>query len=102
MRKRIAYLTLKQVGMGSTKKEDRKMRTMTRVEDVNSQGIKIECEKLGLNEIELLSVDGTGDNRIRIFQVGSVRVMDTNGDPVWEESDPQGFSDILAERGIEL
>ena len=74
---------------------------MVQVEDVNSRGIEIECEKLGLTEIELLATDGNGDNRIRVFQVGPVRVMDTNADPVWEESDPQGFAEVLEERGIE-
>lgn len=78
------------------------MKTMMKVEDVNSCGIEIECEKMGLTEIELLATDGVGDNRIRVFQVGPVRVMDTNGDPVWEEADPQGFAEVLEERGIEL
>jgi hypothetical protein len=50
----------------------------------------------------LLATDGNGDNRIRVFQVGTVRVMDTNADPVWEEADPQGFAEVLEERGIEL
>lgn len=77
-------------------------KTMMKVEDVNSCGIEIECEKMGLTEIELLATDGVGDNRIRVFQVGPVRVMDTNGDPVWEEADPQGFAEVLEERGIEL
>ena len=68
---------------------------MMKVEDVNSRGIEIECEKMGLTEIELLATDGVGDNRIRVFQVGPVRVMDTNADPVWEEDDPQGFAEVL-------
>jgi len=79
-----------------------KIKTMMRVEDVNSRGIEIECEKLGLTEIELLAADGVGDDRIRVFQVGPVRVLDTNADPVWEEDDIEGFAEVLEERGIEL
>jgi len=82
--------------------EGGKMKTTMKVEDVNSRGIEIECEKLGLTAIELLATDGNGDNRIRVFQVGPVRVMDTNSDPVWEEADPQGFAEVLEKRGIEL
>lgn len=78
------------------------MKTMMKVEDTNSRGIEIECKKMGLTEIELLATDGFGDNRIRVFQVGTGRVMDTNGDPVWEEVEPQGFAEMLEERGIEL
>ena len=39
------------------------MKTMMKVEDVNSQGIEIESEKMGLTEIELLATDGAALTR---------------------------------------
>lgn len=38
---------------------------------------------------------GEGDARLIWFCVDGRNVIATNGDPVWEESDPEGFNDLL-------
>jgi len=39
---------------------------------------------------------------VTIYQLGDVRVADTNGDPVWEESDSATFAELLESEGIAL
>jgi hypothetical protein len=46
-------------------------------------------------DAHLLACSGTGNDRVIIYQIGYDRVAETNGDPVWEESDPCGFADLL-------
>jgi hypothetical protein len=41
---------------------------------------------------------GYGDSKVIVWDLGFCRVAETNGDPVWEESDPQGFADLVAGR----
>jgi hypothetical protein len=72
------------------------------IEDINSNGIKTQAKIDGITEVELLATSGTGDQKITVYQFGPVRVADTNGDPVWEESDPCGFADLMEEAGINL
>jgi hypothetical protein len=48
----------------------------------------------------LLADAGRGDDRVTIYQIGCVRVANTNGDPVWEEADPCEFAELLAFAGI--
>lgn len=74
-----------------------------RIEDCKSIGIRIEMEKSGLTEIEMIGDNGKlGDQRIEIYQVGAVRVANTNGDPIWEEQDFVAFAELLESEGIQL
>ena len=71
------------------------------VAEINSAGIVSECEKMGIESIELLAEghsDGNSNNsdsRVRFYMAGCVRVADTNGDPIWEEDDPRAFAELI-------
>ena len=73
------------------------------IENLNSAGIVIEARKAGLDTVTKLGDNGkSGDAKVTIYRLGDVRVADTNGDPIWEESDPSGFSELLESEGINL
>ena len=76
---------------------------MISIKNLNSIGIAVEARKVGLHTVTKLGDNGkSGDARVTIYQLGEVRVADTNGDPVWEESDPSGFLELLDAEGIKL
>jgi hypothetical protein len=78
------------------------MKKTIKVDDINSSGIRAQAIKDGLADIEMLATSGNGSARITVYRFGEVRVAVTNGDPVWEESDPEAFDELLAEYGITL
>ena len=57
---------------------------------------------MGVTEAKLLAVGGEGEAKIWVYDVGGERVIVTNGDPVWESEDADGFAAGLEEYGIEL
>ena len=71
------------------------------ITDINSHGIISECAKMGITHIELLAEghsDGdtnNTDSRVRFYEVGCVRVADTNGDPIWEEANEAIFAELI-------
>lgn len=70
---------------------------------INSIGIEVEARKAGIATVTFLGRNGkSGDERVVIYQLGDVRVADTNGDPVWEESDRAAFAALLKSEGIAL
>ena len=75
--------------------------------DLNSRGIIAEAMAQMIETVTLIGVYDNPDHpdsndwRIRVYEVGGVRVADTNGDPVWEEDDPEAFSMLLKEYGVE-
>lgn len=76
---------------------------MINIEAITSISIRSAAEKLGLEEITLLGDNGkSGDARVTVYELDDVRVAATNGDPVWEESDPAGFAELLESEGINL
>ena len=73
------------------------------IENINSIGIAVEAREAGVSTVTRLGDNGkTGDARVTIYQLGDVRVADTNGDPVWEESDHAAFADLLESEGIDI
>lgn len=73
------------------------------VEDINSIGIAVEARKAGISTVTKLGDNGkSGDALVTVYQLGDVRVADTNGDPVWEESDSAAFAELLESEGINL
>ena len=73
------------------------------IENLNSTGIVAEARKAGISTVTKLGDNGkSGDARVTIYQLGDVRVADTNGDPVWEESDSATFAELLESEGISL
>lgn len=73
------------------------------VEDINSIGIAVEAHKAGISTVTKLGDNGkSGDARVTVYQLGDVLVADTNGDPVWEESDSAAFAELLESEGINL
>lgn len=73
------------------------------IENLNSAGIVAEARKACISTVTKLGDNGkSGDARVTIYQLGDVRVADTNGDPVWEESDSATFAELLESEGISL
>jgi len=73
------------------------------IDDINSAGITAEARKAGIATITKLGDNGKSDDaRVTIYQLGDVRVADTNGDPVWEEQDGVAFAELLESEGIAL
>jgi len=73
------------------------------IDNINSIGIALEARKAGITTIIKLGDNGKlGDARVTVYQFGDVRVADTNGDPVWEESDHAAFAELIESEGIAL
>ena len=73
------------------------------IDNINSAGIRAEARKAGISTVTKLGDNGKfGDARVTIYQLGDVRVADTNGDPIWEESDSATFAELLESEGIAL
>jgi hypothetical protein len=68
------------------------------INEINSNGIQAQCEIDGISEVEIIGTNGkTGDAKTTAYWIGGVRVIDTNGDPVWEEQDPESFAAMMEE-----
>lgn len=80
------------------------MNELISIENINSSSIVSEAEKAGETHLELLAAEGEADRAIAVysFPKTGVKVINTNGDPIWEDNDPTGFADTLEEYGIEL
>ncbi len=77
------------------------MKNEISIADINSGGIAHESRKAGITSATLLGDNGkSGDARVTVYQIGDVRVANTNGDPVWEESDHAAFVEFLESEGI--
>ena len=73
------------------------------ISSINSRGIYRQAKIDGIETVTHLGDNGkTGDARVTVYQLGDVRVADTNGDPVWEESDHAAFNELLESEGISL
>jgi hypothetical protein len=73
------------------------------IDNINSIGIALEARKADITTIIKLGDNGKlGDARVTVYQLGDVRVADTNGDPVWEESDHAAFAELIESEGIAL
>lgn len=68
---------------------------------IRAQAIADKVDQIDLID-ELDHPDHPGDKNwtIRLYDYSGVRVIETNGDPIWEESDPVGFSETLAEYDV--
>lgn len=72
-----------------------------KIEDINSAGIQAQARKDGLKEVTILGTfdhpdhENSNDWRIRVYDFGGVKVADTNGDPVWAESDPEAWAEMM-------
>jgi hypothetical protein len=74
------------------------MQTQIQIADINSNGIKAQAQIDGISEVTLIGTNGkTGDAKTTAYWFGGVRVIDTNGDPIWEEQDPEAFHDLMQE-----
>ena len=73
------------------------------IDCLNSAGIVAEARKAGISTVTKLGDNGkSGDAKVTLYQLGSVRVADTNGDPVWEESNSATFAELLEDEGVQL
>ena len=72
------------------------------VKEINSAGIKKQCQATGITEIEFLGRFPHPDlDAIRLYRLPTgIMVADTNGDPVWESA--AGFGRLIEEYEIEL
>jgi hypothetical protein len=73
------------------------MKTIS-INEINSCGIQAQGKIDGITEVELIGTNGkTGDAKTTAYWFGGTRVIDTNGDPIWEEQDPCAFAEMMAE-----
>lgn len=73
------------------------------ISSINSRGIYRQAKIAGISTVTKLGDNRKqGDARVTIYQLGDVRVANTNGDPIWEESDHAGFAELLESEGILL
>lgn len=72
--------------------------TTISINELNSNGIQAQGKIDGITEVELIGTNGkTGDDKTTAYWFGGVRVIDTNGDPIWEEQDPEAFAAMMEE-----
>ena len=72
--------------------------TTISISEINSLGIQAQAARDGIAEVQLIGTNGkTGDAKITAYFLGAVRVIDTNGDAIWEESDPEAFFSMMEE-----
>jgi hypothetical protein len=70
---------------------------------INSRGIARQAKMDGIAFATKLGDNGkNGDSRVTVYQLGDVRVADTNGDPIWEEQCVATFAELLESEGIKL
>jgi hypothetical protein len=70
---------------------------------INSRGIARQAKAEGIAFATELGDNGkNGDARVTVYQLGDMRVADTNGDPIWEEQDHAAFAELLETEGIKL
>ena len=82
------------------------------ISEFNSSGIRAEAERLGITHMRRLGGGYADGNNNPDYYVGfyalphpggwEFRVANTNGNPVWEEEDEQGFSELAESCGVEL
>jgi hypothetical protein len=66
------------------------------ISEINSANIQAQGKIDGITEVELIGTNGkTGDEKTTAYWFGGVRVIDTNGDPIWEEQDPEAFAAMI-------
>ena len=75
------------------------------INSINSGGIRAEMRKDSYTTAEFFGSfthpTREGNNwTVRIYRAADSLVIDTNGDPVWENQ--PGFNELLAEYGINL
>ena len=74
-----------------------------KIKNINSAGIQAQAKIDGITEVTLLGTfhhpdhESSNDWIIRVYDFGGVKVADTNGDPVWEESDPTAWAEMMKE-----
>ena len=68
------------------------------INEINSGGIQAQAARDGITEVQLIGTNGKiGDAKTTAYYFGGVRVINTNGDPVWEEQDPEAFAAMMEE-----
>ena len=75
------------------------------IESINSAGIRAEMKKGGYTTAEFFGsfahpTHEGNDWTVRLYRAADSLVIDTNGDPVWENQ--PGFEELLAEYQIDL
>lgn len=69
-------------------------------EDIRPSDIREAAEEAGLTHCAILWTNSrTNDQRITLWQVGDVQVIETNGALIWREDDAESFWLMLAEAG---
>jgi len=78
------------------------------IDSVNSVSIQDEYLAAHCNHAEFLGTfrhptyPDSQDWCVTLYSVCDALVFSTNGDPVWESGDPEGFAAIVSEYGIDL
>jgi len=91
---------------GEAQAEEEKNKTRIKypikIAEYNSSEIRGEAKRLGILHMREIGSWGEGDDRIILlglpFGGRELRVIDTNGSPVWEEGNESEFREFLATR----
>ena len=68
------------------------------INEINSAALQSQGKIDAITEVTLIGTNGkSGDDNATAYYFGGVRVIDTNGDPIWEESDPEAFAALMEE-----
>ena len=92
------------------------MQTITysiEIANFNSADIRAEARALGITHMRAIGVgcpegrEDQADYRVDFYALPhpdgyEFRVANTNGDPVWDEADPQAFADLAESCGVAL
>ena len=75
------------------------------IRHINSAGIQEEAARFGITHAREIGRGEHAGARCTLYAmlapIGEIRVLATNGYPVWEEQDPADFAADLAYYGIE-
>lgn len=72
---------------------------------INSEAIRSEAATcsaiIDLGRREHPDHAGSSDHAIHLYSLDGVFVADTNGDPIWAETDTEAWSSLMAEYGLD-
>lgn len=64
--------------------------------EINSTNLQAQGKIDGITEVFLIGTNGEmGDAQTTAYWFGGTRVITTNGDPIWEESEPEAFAAMM-------
>jgi len=68
--------------------------------DIRPHDIQLAAQEAGIASCDIIWTNGrTDDGRLILWRVGDVDVVETNGNSIWREDDPEGYLSVLLSEG---